>query len=407
MGRPPLPLGAWGTIKRRQLDDGRWVAHARFRDYDGVTRQVRRWGRTGAAAERELLSELTDRTAPTGDEVTPETRLSALALLYLADCERRQLADGTMRRYEGLVGNHILPGLGGLRVRECTTQRLDRFLATMAEQVGATSAQRARSVLSGMLGLATRYDALSANPVREVGGVTIAKSGPRAMTLDEVAMIRRAIDRWQRGLPIVPPPAGTVVKPKRGRPTNRDLGDIMDALLGTGVRIGEVLAIRWQDVDLEAGTVTISGTVIRERATGRMARQPAPKTQGSHRRLRLPAFVVDSLMRRHVEVEVPNVGDLVFPSVSGTVRDPGNVRKALNKILVVIGMDWVTPHTYRRTVATILDREHDVAAAAEQLGHVDEAITRRHYVEKAAEGPDVRAALDAVDVATRSSESVQ
>jgi integrase len=76
-------------------------------------------------------------------------------------------------------------------------------------------------------------------------------------------------------------------------------------------------------------------------------------------------------------------------------RDPGNVRKHWRKVRDELGLEWVTPHVLRKTVATILDQEHDSATAALQLGHSGDAVTKRHYIEKrAVMGPDAREALD-------------
>jgi len=58
------------------------------------------------------------------------------------------------------------------------------------------------------------------------------------------------------------------------------------------------------------------------------------------------------------------------------------------------GFDWVTPHTYRRTVATLLDRERGTKDAAAQLGHSGTAVTERHYVQRTATAPDMSDVLE-------------
>lgn len=73
MPRPPLVLGTWGKIERVQRG-GAWITYARFRDYDGVTRQVERGGATVPAAERARLASLRDRARLPNEELTPETR---------------------------------------------------------------------------------------------------------------------------------------------------------------------------------------------------------------------------------------------------------------------------------------------------------------------------------------------
>jgi integrase len=53
------------------------------------------------------------------------------------------------------------------------------------------------------------------------------------------------------------------------------------------------------------------------------------------------------------------------------------------------GLDWVTPHTFRKTVATLIDRKADTRTASEQLGHSKEDLTAAYYIDKAAIAPDV------------------
>ncbi|MFT4288130.1 tyrosine-type recombinase/integrase [Nocardioides sp.] len=314
--------------------------------------------------------------------------MSEVITIWLAEREA-DLTTNTLRRYREAVENHILPGVGNLRVREATVPALDRFIKAKAKTAPATARQCA-SVLSGVMGLAVRHGAARTNPMRDVAAVTVTVKEPRALNMDEVRSIRTAVRRWQQGLPITEtdgPP-----KRKRGRPPTQDLLDVVDLFLATGVRIGELLALRWADVDLDAGSVTISGTIIMSDAKpSRPVRQPFPKGKRG-RTLLLPKFAVDTLLRRRVNMPAENVHDAVFPSTNGTWRDPGNLRKQLDRILGQIGLDWVTPHSFRKTVATVIEHDADIRQAADQLGNgVD--VTERHYVPPKTTGPDARDTL--------------
>jgi len=99
-------------------------------------------------------------------------------------------------------------------------------------------------------------------------------------------------------------------------------------------------------------------------------------------------------MRRRLALTVANVHDVIFPSTNGTLRDPGSVRKQLAKVLGPAGLGWVTPHIFRKTVATALDAAEDLRTAADQLGHTGTDVTRRHYVQKTHQGPDVADVLE-------------
>ncbi|AYN58585.1 tyrosine integrase [Arthrobacter phage Melons] len=387
MGRPPLPVGTWGAVRVEKIAGG-YRARARFRDFDGRTRDVERSGKTKGAARAALTADLNDRTAPAGEEITASTRLQLVAEIWRAE-KWPNLAENSRKRYRDALEDHILPGLGALTVSECSVTRIDRFLKATAAGTGAPSAKVCRSVLSGILGLAVRHGAAATNPVRDVAGITVTPKEIRALTLEEIRAARSAVRSWQLGEPLAEG------RPRRGRPPTQDLLDILDLLLATGARIGELLAIRWSDVDLEDGTLTISGTIVStEDKPARLVRQAHPKSSTSRRRLALPPFAIDALMRRRLAVTVANVHDVVFPSTEGTLRDPGSVRKQLAKVLAPAGLGWVTPHVFRKTVATALDAAEDLRTAADQLGHAGTDVTRRHYVQKTHQGPDARATLE-------------
>ncbi|MPZ96439.1 MAG: hypothetical protein GEU96_16370 [Propionibacteriales bacterium] len=131
-GRPPTSLGTWGTIRTKRVRDGAYRAHTRIRDKDGVTREVTATGTTTAAAERALREKLVARATPTEQAITAETtiaKLAALWLKYLRDEGR--IESTTINEYEGVLNRVVLPELGGLRLREVTTSRLDLFLVRL------------------------------------------------------------------------------------------------------------------------------------------------------------------------------------------------------------------------------------------------------------------------------------
>lgn len=313
--RPPLPLGTWGKIRRQKLPSGRWRATARYRDTDGMTRAAEAWGDTGAGAERALVTMLKDRQAPVQSEISRSMRLSELSALWFAEIESSGRAGRrTIDGYKDMYKRVISPALSGLRLNELTTGRLDRFLKNIAIDHPAT-ARQSKIVLTGIIGLAVRHDALHSNPVRDVGPIKLAKKDVKALSVKDVQKLRAVIGRWQED------------PTHQGRPCASDLLDVLDIFLATGARIGEVLAIRWQDVNLEAEppTITISGTVVMEKGRGAY-RQDHPKTKAGFRTMKVPPFAVQTL-RRKKAAEQPKPEDMLFPSSTGTVRSPHNLRR--------------------------------------------------------------------------------
>lgn len=388
MPRPPLPLGTWGKIARVQLGEGRWAARARFRDVDGRTRRVEAHGKTGAAAERALLLSLRGRTsADDANGVTGDLRLSRLCALWFAELEgEMRVKPQTLDRYRGIINHSIVPALGELRVRELSVSVTDRFLKAYAARSPA-QAQSVKQVLGQIMGLAVRHDAIAINPVRNVSRLRTTKRTVRALDQAELEAVRVAVRAWRAGegadgrRPLGPRPSG-------------DLADIIDVTLGTGLRINEVLAIRWCDVELDAArpTLTVTGTLVQLKDAG-IVRQDSTKSAAGLRTLFLPGFVFDVLRRRRAKAPANGL-DAVFATRNGTWVSAHNVRRQWRAIRGEAGLEWVTPHAFRKTVATIIEREFTSKGAAAQLGHASEAITESYYVEKNLEAPDFTRVLD-------------
>ncbi|MCM6772753.1 tyrosine-type recombinase/integrase [Nocardia sp. CDC159] len=405
MPRQPLAIGTYGKISCKEQPNGSWRASTRYRDDDGETRTVQAFGPTRAKAEAALKNKLKDRNPGQEKAITRETKLADLADLWLSELEyEKRTVPQTIEQYRDEIDVStdkrakkdtikIKSALGGVRVREATTSRLDRHLKKVAE-TGAWKARIHRVILSGMMGLAVRHDAISQNPVREVARIHRKRDKPRAADIATLTALREQLKAWQLGGEIDGIPAYTS-GPKR----SRMILDIADVLLGTGVRPGEVLAIRWCDLDLaaELPRVTICGTIIRlkgKKEDGKgLIRQEWTKTDAGYRSIALPKFAVDTLMRRKLDAK-SNKLDLVFPNRNGDIYDPHNFRRSWREARGTT-FAWITPKTFRKSVATLIANEHSAQGAASQLGHADDGATaRKHYIDKPHEAPDFTAILD-------------
>ena len=154
-------------------------------------------------------------------------------------------------------------------------------------------------------------------------------------------------------------------------------------MLGTSARIGEVLAIRRRDLDLTTtpATLRICGTVISERGVGTY-RQEHPKTDRSNRVIALPSFTAEALRRRLAIMADHSLDALVFRSREGTPLTTANVRRQLRKVLGAAGIEGVSPHMFRRTVATVINEQASLNLASELLGHTDPKVTIEHYIRR-------------------------
>lgn len=411
MGRPPLPVGTAGDIITR-VDGEKWKARVYIRDADGRRRELARWAPTKTAAERAVKEALRDRVDPAQGHagITPETRLSALAEAWLEDVGAARMATNSKQLYRDAVTNYVLPALGGYQLRELSVGRVDTALRSVRTHKGPGAAKTMRSTLSGMLGKAVRLGAMSTNPIRDTTTINREAKKVRALTLDEQYRVMDMPRTMKRAMEL-------------------DMPDLIDWMLGTGMRIGEACAIRDDVLDLDAGTVEVNATIIRVKGKGLVV-QERPKTEAGWRVLALPADLVDMVRRRRTELErlipavvtmldndqkfrqVKNPG-MVFASPLGHLRDPSNTNKDLREVLDSIDCEtcghtgfqfdehgrhkldesrhpircsegpfsWVHSHVFRKTVATRLDDAGFTARQiADVLGHSQPSMTQDVYM---------------------------
>jgi integrase len=173
-------------------------------------------------------------------------------------------------------------------------------------------------------------------------------------------------------------------------------------MLATGARIGEILALRWEDLDLAATspTLTICGTLVQVKGQG-VFRQPWTKSDAGYRMIVLPRFAVGMLLTRKLDA-ADNPHDAIFASRRGSWLSPNNVRRQWRQARADTDLTWVTPHTFRKTVATLIDKEADTKTAAAQLGHASEQVTDTYYIAKPVLAPDVSDILEQLGADHRS-----
>ena len=370
MGRPPIPVGTYANISVRATAPGHYRARCRFRDYDGQVRFVVRTGASQSAAERNLKAAMVDRIAASGAaDLTRSSKVVDLSAMWLIEVEASDLAQSTKARYSTIVHQFINPGVGQLRLRELGVPAIDRLLRVIVQKHGATTAKGARSVLSGMVGMAMRHGAMTTNPTRDVAPISVHKKIVRALTVGETERL---------------------VKKLRTDPEAKrlDLVDLVEFMLGTGVRIGEACALRVPQVHVEGCTVEISATVtdfgIEER----------PKTKAGWRVIAVPPNVV-KILRRRMRASKLRTDVALFPSPIGRVRDSSNTAADLRRALDDAGFGWVSSHTFRKTVATRLD---DAGLSARQiadhLGHAQPSMTMDVYMGRKVANSDAAVVLD-------------
>jgi integrase len=395
MSRPRLAIGEWGEIHRGYSSRGLPQALVRYRGSDGELHKLMRTGPNHAAAERALrvaLEELSKEMRRA--EVGSTTTMAELCDMWLEELRgdvvtsRKQQ---TKEKYEKLLESEIVPRFGARLVGDMKVRPIEKWAREIAAE-HPTKARHCLVVLKGVLSLAVRYDILPGNPVASVELRSKRREHPDALEPHDVATILRALRMY-----VDPPeefaPDGKR-QPRRPGPRNPGLTlyHVMVLLVGTGCRIGEILALTWDNVNLASAvpTIHIDGTIVE--VDGTLVRQDETKTK-RERTLAIPPDAVAVLSERQGSAK-PNPRDLVFATRTGRPIADSNLLRPWKSMRDELGYPDVTPHTIRRTVATRITDLIGIEAAQRQLGHVSSTTTERFYVAAMASVVNNRRVMD-------------
>jgi integrase len=396
-GRKPLPVGAHGKITTTLISPGVHEARCLYRDLNGEVRRPSARGKSKSAAEYALLERIQEMAhAAKAGEVTRDTKFGVVTDLWLADLDHKVEHDGraqtTARTYRSYLTGHILPRFKSLALRQIKSGAVDAFVKKIRTEMGYESAKKVKTIISAISDFAIRRGAENwVNPTKAVEEIS---AGPAAdvvaMTVDQVIAMLAGMREY----------AVQLDEQGDGRAAWRnivwhDLPEMSEAMLATGVRIGEVLALRGEDVVRGADgkvLVVVNAHLVFETGKGTVYKpyRKGKKPGDPGLVLEVPAWANAMFIRRKLKA---GPGPL-FPAANGGWADTNNVNKRIRKSMDACGFDWVTSHVWRHTVGTLLDEaDLPVSDVAGQLGNT-KAVAERHYIKRRATNARAAAALE-------------
>lgn len=285
--------------------------------------------------------------------------------LTVSDAAEQWLSSAKLRvkessyaNYENIVSKHILPILGSEYMQNLTTQKLNDFIHY----------KLSKGRLNGNGGL-------SAKSVRDIMTVyrSIENYAAREYDIKETHFTMPKTEKKQTEVL-------TVFERKRlesyllHNPNNTNMSILL--CLFTGLRIGELCGIRWNDIDFESRTLSVSRTVQRINKHGKSEVViGSPKSKTSIRTVPIPEFVLDILRRQKKS------GDLFVITGKSKPTEPRTMQNRFMAILKICGIRNVNFHLLRHTYATVcIENGFDPKTLSELLGHADASITLNRYV---------------------------
>lgn len=343
-----------GNIKRRA--DGRW--EARITLGDGVRKSF--YGKTRQEVSRLLTEAL--RYRDTGVGVLSDRQTTGQYLESWLETCRHLLKARTWNRYMEYVRLHALPVIGKTPLSKLSAQHLQALYARkLAEGLSPTTVRHLHAALHRALDRAVRLGVVHRNVADMVDPPRMSHHEMATLTAEQARTFLDAA-----------------------------AGERLEALYvlarTTGMRQGEMLALKWHDVDLDDSSLQVRANL---QNLGGVYRIVEPKTQSSRRRIALPTMTVEALREHRVRQERERSqasegwedNDLVFPNTVGRPLDGMNLMKYwFLPLLRRAGLPRIRFHDLRHTAATLLLAQGiNVKVVSEMLGHADASITLRVY----------------------------
>ena len=351
-----------GTVPRLR-PDGRWQIDLRYQDSSGALKRTAVYGRTQAEA-RAKAKELRKRLElgqPVRDTADTLGRFAGeWVATALAASERKA---STKAMYASVARSQIVSSaLGGLPLGKITPRAVEGWLVELRGKGLAESTVRiSYAILLAILSTAVRDGALGRNPAAAVKRPRVTRREADYLSSEQVRAVLSAAQSTR-------------------------YAPLFELLVNTGLRRGEALALQWSDIDLEAGTLRVRGTLARVNGSLEVTE---PKTAKSKRTVPLsePAVQILRAIRLEQAQERLRAGSwwhqtgYVFTTSSGEPYEPRNALRAFKAAAKRAGLPTsVGLHTLRHTAASVmLENGVPLKIVSEILGHASVAITGDIY----------------------------
>jgi integrase len=282
-----------------------------------------------------------------------------------------QVGPKTRERYVELIRLHVRPHIGALPLHKLQPVHLAELYGELSEKgLSPRTIGHVHRVLHKALTVAVEWSLLARNPA--------AITKPPRVQMREIEII--TVEQAQK-----------ILQCFRGRA----LYPIIALALATGMRRGELLALRWGDVDLDAGRIQVERSLEQTKAGLRFKE---PKTKHGRRGIKIPPSVIAELRAHWAQQQAQRLrlglgragdGDLVFASWDGTTRSPNATTREWVRALAENKLPTISLHALRHTHASqLIAAGMDPVAISRRLGHASPTITLNIYAHLFANSDD-------------------
>ena len=282
-------------------------------------------------------------------------------------CEhmKNQVKESTLKDYMSIIKTHLIPVYGSIYLKNIDTVSLNTFFdKTLADKGLAPNTKRnVRRVFHQILDQARKERIISNNPMIDVSPIKGANTNTRkALTKEQAIQLLQAGKAYYD-------------KKRDYRNTNVSVYPLIKLAIATGARLGEMLALQWDDIDIEKQTISITKALTKEGTI------QTPKTINSIRVIPIPKDVIDLCLSLN-----EGLSPFVFHTKEGTPISIHNMERSFKAVAKDLPFT-VTPHELRHTHATLaLELGVPIVDVSHMLGHAKTSTTLDFYAHSTEEG---------------------
>lgn len=352
-----------GSIRKRK--DGRWEGRytAGRNPETGKAIYKNVLGKTQAEVKEKLKQAL--ETAKRLDFTKAgQYNVGQWLELWLEDYAKLKVRPSTHKTYQGFIKHHVTPNIGSIPLLKLTTMDLQKMYKKLLEsgRVDRTEAKdkpkglstktvrNIHQMVSSALRFAMEQKLIPENPATRCALPKVERKEMKTLPMDQ---LNAFFDEAKR----------------------TGVFELYYIDLLTGLRRGELLGLKWDDIDFKNGILHVRRQVMRQE--GKMVEAPL-KTKNSYRSIAIPADAVEVLKMQRDKIGTSS--EYVFPSPTGGPMSSDSVLHMLQRVLKRAGLERIRFHDLRHTFATLaLQNGVDVKTVSGMLGHYSAGFTLDTY----------------------------
>ncbi|MHB0976162.1 MAG: tyrosine-type recombinase/integrase [Candidatus Aquicultorales bacterium] len=332
---------ARGFVKKR---GEAWYAY--WRDPEGKQR-TKAVGRLKKDAEDYLAQVTADLASGTYQRII-EVAFSDFVERWLKDCATPNVKPSTLDTYSGVTTTHLVPFFGKRKLDSITADSVQRYIAEKLEAgLNAKTIRNHLTLLKSIFKQAVIWGYLKRNPAEYIKAPRAAHREMDFLTPDEIRVFLANVDAEHRAF-------------------------FTTAVL-TGMRLGELCALQWGDIDWHSGTIRVRRSIYRGAFV-------TPKSKRSIRAIGISPYLRHTLVEHKLSSPVSDL-DLVFCNKLGMPLDQSNLRhRVFEPALRRAGLRKIRIHDLRHTFASLLIHQgENLKYIQSQLGHASISTTLDRY----------------------------